>query len=164
MNLTQDKLIALAKEALIEINYSSDGLEHISKLAKFAELLTNRDAEPVEVVTDEEIQAAFNNTNFGRTDFKMILLEGVDKTALGYHNGWTLTQIIRNLGLGVASSSDSNRITRKGLDFIVQCRASHSKAEQDAELIRNEVKEALKCVYHSEMLKRLEAIANRKDN
>ena len=66
------------------------------------------------------IDDAFKNTNFGRTDYRQILLEGVEKTALNYHNGWTLTQIIRKLGLGKPNKDDNsfNDITKEGLDFI----------------------------------------------
>jgi hypothetical protein len=69
--------------------------------------------------TDAEILEAFKNTNFGRTDYKNILVEGVKKTAIGQHNGWTLTQIIRNMGLGrVSADHEKNLLTEKGLKFI----------------------------------------------
>lgn len=83
------------------------------------------------VLTDEEIAAAFQNTNFGSTDFKNILLTGVKKTALRQHNGYTLTSIIRNLGLGVKSHDDeaSNVITENGLMFIMQMATEKSAQE-----------------------------------
>ncbi|HEY9210383.1 MAG TPA: hypothetical protein VIO56_03140 [Methylotenera sp.] len=81
------------------------------------------------LVPDHEIEDAFKNTNFGRTDYKNILLEGVKKTAIGYHNGWTLTQIIRKLGLGVATSdNENNKLTEKGLLFIEQAASNHAIA------------------------------------
>lgn len=71
--------------------------------------------------TDADILDAFKNTNFGSTDYRKILTEGVKKTAIGQHNGWTLTQIIRNLGLGrISSAHEKNLLTDKGLRFIEQ--------------------------------------------
>ena len=78
-----------------------------------------------ELVTDAEILEAFENTNFGDNNHREILLEGVKKTAVGYHNGWTLTQIIRRLGLGVAADDiATNKLTQKGLDFILQAKST----------------------------------------
>lgn len=50
-------------------------------------------------LTDEVINAAFENTNFGRTDFRTILAETVMKRAAGYHSGFTATTICSRLGL-----------------------------------------------------------------
>jgi hypothetical protein len=70
-------------------------------------------------LTDEEIEAAFENTNFGTTKYREILVEGVRKTVLGQHNGWTMTTIIRNLGFGVPNKKDGNKVTKLGLEFLI---------------------------------------------
>ncbi len=64
-------------------------------------------------LTDEVINAAFENTNFGRTDFRTILAETVMKRAAGYHSGCTATTICMKLGL----LSKSTRATKLGLTF-----------------------------------------------
>lgn len=64
-------------------------------------------------LTDEVINAAFENTNFGRTDFRTILAETVMKRAAGYHSGWTATTICSRLGL----LGKEERPTKLGLTF-----------------------------------------------
>lgn len=64
-------------------------------------------------LTDEVINAAFENTNFGRTDFRTILAETVMKRAAGYHSGWTATTICMGLGL----LGKQERPTKLGLTF-----------------------------------------------
>lgn len=66
-------------------------------------------------LTDEVINAAFENTNFGRTDFRTILAETVMKRAAGYHSGWTATTICMGLGL---LSSKNQSATKLGLTFV----------------------------------------------
>jgi len=66
-----------------------------------------------EQLTDEVINAAFENTNFGRTDFRTILAETVMKRAAGYHSGWTATTICMRLGL----LGKHERPTKLGLTF-----------------------------------------------
>lgn len=65
-------------------------------------------------LTDEVINAAFGNTNFGREDFRTILAETVLKRASGYHSGWTATTICMNLGL---LSKKNQSATKLGLTF-----------------------------------------------
>lgn len=64
-------------------------------------------------LTDEVINAAFENTNFGRTDFRTILAETVMKRAAGYHSGWTATTICTRLKL----LGKQERPTQLGLRF-----------------------------------------------
>nr|WP_318380018.1 hypothetical protein [uncultured Enterobacter sp.]DAI87011.1 MAG TPA: hypothetical protein [Caudoviricetes sp.] len=64
-------------------------------------------------LTDEAIEAAFENTNFGRHDFRTILAETVMKRAAGYHSGWTATTICTRLGL----LGKQERPTKLGLRF-----------------------------------------------
>lgn len=65
-------------------------------------------------LTDEVINAAFGNTNFGREDFRTILAETVLKRASGYHSGWTATTICMSLGL---LSKKNHSATKLGLTF-----------------------------------------------
>lgn len=64
-------------------------------------------------LTDEVINAAFKNTNFGRDDFRTILAETVMKRAAGYHSGWTATTICKHLKL----LGKQERPTKLGLTF-----------------------------------------------
>lgn len=64
-------------------------------------------------LTDEVINAAFENTNIGRTDFRTILAETVMKRAAGYHSGWTATTICTHLKL----LGKQERPTKLGLTF-----------------------------------------------
>lgn len=65
-------------------------------------------------LTDEVIESAFGNTNFGRTDFRTILAETVMKRASGFHSGWTATSICMRLGL---LSEKNQTATKLGLTF-----------------------------------------------
>ncbi|MCW9541993.1 MULTISPECIES: hypothetical protein [Klebsiella] len=65
-------------------------------------------------LTDEVINSAFGNTNFGRDDFRTILAETVLKRAAGYHSGWTATTICMRLGL---LSEKNQSATKLGLIF-----------------------------------------------
>lgn len=64
-------------------------------------------------LTDEVINAAFENTYFGRDDFRTILAETVMKRAAGYHSGYTATFICIRLGL----LGKHDRPTKLGLTF-----------------------------------------------
>jgi len=64
-------------------------------------------------VSDEEIAAAFEGTNFGRSDHRRLLEQGVLKTWAGYASGHTLTTIMRTLGLITARG----HVTKRGRMF-----------------------------------------------
>lgn len=63
-------------------------------------------------LTDEVIAKEFENTNFGRDDYRTILAETVMKRAAGYHSGWTATTICMRLGL---LSEKNQSATKLGL-------------------------------------------------
>lgn len=68
-------------------------------------------------VSDEEIEAAFQNTNFGEDTpaFRRRLLEqGCLKRLVPYHSGWTLTCILVQLGL----MTKKGNLTSKGRKFM----------------------------------------------
>lgn len=64
-------------------------------------------------LTDEAVNAAFEGTNFGRTDFRTILAETVMKRAAGYHSGWAATTICTRLWL----LGKQERPTKLGMTF-----------------------------------------------
>ena len=67
-------------------------------------------------VTDVEIEIAFLGTNFGRTDYRHFLGLSVLKTALRYHCGHTITQIMVKMGL----TTNKGRVTERGRLFCYQ--------------------------------------------
>jgi len=71
-------------------------------------------------VTDEEITDAFENTNFGRTDYRHFLALSVLKVAVGYHCGGTITMIMVKMGLISGSTASVNAILERGRDFVYE--------------------------------------------
>lgn len=72
---------------------------------------------PFQNVSDAEIEAAFQNTNFGDDSpafRRRLLAQGVLKKLVPYHSGHTLTQILIGLGL----ITPKLRITAKGRKFL----------------------------------------------
>ncbi len=67
-------------------------------------------------ISDNEIAVAFTNTNFGTTQHRKLLEQGVLKKLVGFHSGHTLTQIMLKLGL----IAPSLRVTLKGKAFLYQ--------------------------------------------
>jgi hypothetical protein len=65
------------------------------------------------VVTDAEIEAAFAGANFGAAIPRKLLEQGVLKAMTGYSSGYTLTTIMRKLGL----VTEGGRTTVKGRRF-----------------------------------------------
>lgn len=68
-------------------------------------------------VSDEEIIEAFHNTNFGMDGvvfWRKLLEQGCLKRLVPYHSGWTLTCILRNLGL----TTEKDTLTVKGKKFL----------------------------------------------
>lgn len=52
-----------------------------------------------EVVSEEDLVAAFRGTNFGTSEHRHLLHQAVLKKACGYHCGHTITTIMRELKL-----------------------------------------------------------------
>lgn len=64
-----------------------------------------------QIITDDQIEKAFLNTNFGDMDRRVMLTQGILKTIAGYKTGGhTLTNIMKNLGL----ISDKGTVLKKG--------------------------------------------------
>lgn len=61
--------------------------------------MTADNPDTTEVVSEQELQAAFRNTNFGTPHHRHLLHVAVLKKACGYYCGHTITTIMRELGL-----------------------------------------------------------------
>lgn len=72
-----------------------------------------------DLVSDEAIQKAFSNTNFGHTNFRGLLAQGCIKALAGWHQGHTLTTILNHLEL-IKWNRDKNtiKVTAKGNHYI----------------------------------------------
>jgi hypothetical protein len=64
-------------------------------------------------VSDEEIDHFFRNTNFGRKDYRHFLALSVLKTALDYHCGHTITEIM----IGMDLITKARSVTLRGRSF-----------------------------------------------
>ncbi|MCY1407689.1 hypothetical protein D9M71_229960 [compost metagenome] len=72
-----------------------------------------------DLVSDEEMQQSFENTNFGHTDFRGLLAQGCIKALAGWHQGHTMTTILDQLGLIEWSKMKrSIKVTAKGRHYI----------------------------------------------
>lgn len=68
-----------------------------------------------QLVSDEEIENAWGNSNFGNSLTKrQIIANGVLKYASGYHSGSTLQAILKELGLLTIQLS----LTKKGKSYL----------------------------------------------
>lgn len=72
-----------------------------------------------DLVSDEEVESAFQNTNFGRTDFRGLLAQGCIKALAGWHQGHTITCILEELRLiSWNRNADKIKVTDKGRHYI----------------------------------------------
>ena len=67
-----------------------------------------------EIVSDEEMIKAFANANFGSMPHREVLKQAVMKCAGRYHQGFTSTQIIEELGL----RGKNGNLTKKGGRYL----------------------------------------------
>lgn len=70
-----------------------------------------------EIVTDEELNKAYGNSNFGSLSQRDVLKYAVLKCASGFHQGHTGKSIAQELGL-ISTKRGSNELTRKGKDYL----------------------------------------------
>ncbi|MGK4327950.1 hypothetical protein ABVK36_03535 [Lonsdalea quercina] len=68
-------------------------------------------------LTPDAIEQAFSGTNFGRTDFDVILADTVLKRAASYHSGGTATAIAMRLGL---LSAKTEMPTKAGHEWALE--------------------------------------------
>ncbi len=72
-----------------------------------------------DLVTDEQMQACFNGTNFGHSDFRGLLAQGCIKALAGWHQGHTITCILEELRLiSWNRQKDKIKISDKGRHYI----------------------------------------------
>lgn len=55
-------------------------------------------------MTNEQLAPLFEGTNFGHTNYREIVLEGLMKVATHYHNGYTLENILKDNGFTKVNS------------------------------------------------------------
>ena len=68
------------------------------------------------MISNEEIEEVFANTNFGNRNHRKLLEQGVLKIQAGYRSGHTLTTIMQKLGL----ISIKHTILKKGRKFLFE--------------------------------------------
>ncbi len=71
--------------------------------------------EKSQVLTDEEIAAAFAGTNFGHTDYRELLNASVFKKLVGYHCGHTICTIMKDMGL---IGKKTHKPTKRGIALM----------------------------------------------
>lgn len=72
-----------------------------------------------DLVTDEQMQASFKNTDFGHTDYRGLLAQGCIKALAKWHQGYTITTILTELRLIVWNKQTGKiRVTAKGRHYI----------------------------------------------
>lgn len=65
-------------------------------------------------VTDDEIETAFQGTNFGHTEYRELLAASVFKKMVGYHCGYTITCIMEKMKL----IGKNGTATKRGKIFV----------------------------------------------
>nr|WP_244175812.1 hypothetical protein [Pseudomonas lactis] len=72
-----------------------------------------------DLVSDDQMHAAFQGTNFGHTDFRGLLAQGCIKALAGWHQGHTLTTILQELRLiSWNKQLGKIKVTAKGRHYI----------------------------------------------
>jgi len=72
-----------------------------------------------DLVSDEQMQAVFDGTSFGHTDFRGLLAQGCIKALAGWHQGHTITSILEELRLITWNRrADKIKVTAKGRHYI----------------------------------------------
>lgn len=68
------------------------------------------------VLTDAEIEVAFEGANFGHANYRSLLASSLLKTLVGYHCGHTITTIMTNMRL----IGKTGLVTKKGKRIVAQ--------------------------------------------
>jgi hypothetical protein len=66
------------------------------------------------MITDEQIEKAFENTNFGSMTKRDLVRYGLLKVACGYYNGHTLKRILIELAL----VKENSTLTKAGKEYL----------------------------------------------
>lgn len=67
-----------------------------------------------DIVSEQELEIVFLGTNFGGADHRTLLHASVLKKAMGYHCGWTITQIMERMGL----VSQTGVVLKRGKELL----------------------------------------------
>lgn len=73
------------------------------------------------IITDEELNVAFTNTNFGDRSMRDLIKFGLLKVACGYATGHTIKCIMQELGLIGKSHMKEGTLTKKGKEYLWEC-------------------------------------------
>ena len=73
----------------------------------------------VSVVTDEEIEKAWGNADFGDQPKREVIYDTLCKFAMGYGTGKFARAITEELGLSGGENHGRERLTEKGLKFLL---------------------------------------------
>lgn len=72
-----------------------------------------------DLVTEEQMQGAFQGTNFGHDDYRGLLAQGCIKALASWHQGHTLTNILQELRLiSWNKQTGKIKVTAKGRHYI----------------------------------------------
>ncbi|MCG3470808.1 hypothetical protein L7750_10520 [Xenorhabdus bovienii] len=68
-----------------------------------------------DVITNEYITEHFSGTNYGHENYRAIIEQGCLKALAGYHNGYTTTTILIEMGL---ITKKPYELTQRGREFL----------------------------------------------
>jgi len=71
-----------------------------------------------EIVSDEEMNKSFENTNFGDRQPRVMIKDGINKVVQGYATGYTIECILIELGLTKKPRPRKIVITDKGYKYL----------------------------------------------
>jgi len=72
-----------------------------------------------EIISDEEMNNAFHNTNFGSRTPRFMLKDGINKVVQGYATGYTIECVMLELGLINKSTPRKISITDLGRKYLI---------------------------------------------
>lgn len=66
------------------------------------------------MITDDQVDKAFKNTNFGSAVPRELIQDSLLKTACGFHSGHTIECIVKELKL----VTTKRKLTKKGQNYL----------------------------------------------
>jgi len=107
------------KKEYQDYHYDID-LKIITELHKKAKALQLKQTGVMrsDIVSDEELNKAFENTNYGNRSKRDIIIETLEKVAQSWHCGHTSIEIVKYLELAV-ERNNSYGLTNKGLKYLL---------------------------------------------
>ena len=89
------------------------------------------------LVTDQEIESAWGNANFGDLPKRDLILKTLNQVAIGYEGGRTAMAILTELGLITRKEDLSYKLTAKGLDYLMATDKKPVSTDNLSQLFRN---------------------------